>query len=297
MTNSLSSFAIPGHLQPASGKGDLPCFQLEGQAATATVYLHGAHVTAFQPVGEKPVLWMSEKSHFTDGQPIRGGVPICWPWFGPNQNDDQLPAHGVARLRAWTPLEASVLQDGRCRLRLGFTPEGDECKMVPTGLRMEYSITVGHSLTLELETINDGNSPCAFEDALHSYFDVADPKIAQVKGLEGTTYLDKLENSANKIQSGPIDFTAETDRVYMHPNGATQIQDPASGRCIRIQQHGANNTVVWNPWINKSKAMPDFGDDEWTGMCCVEAVNCLRDRIQLLPGNRHCTRMEISLGS
>ncbi|MDF3131167.1 D-hexose-6-phosphate mutarotase [Kiritimatiellaeota bacterium B1221] len=295
MNSPIDSFAIPGHIQPASGSGNLPCYHLAGQGATATVYLHGAHVSAFQPAGEKPVLWMSEKSHFTDGQPIRGGVPICWPWFGPHAKNADLPAHGVARLRAWTPLESSVLQDGRCRLRLGFIPEGDECKVVPEGLRLEYTLTVGQTLRLELETINDGDSPCDFEDALHSYFDLADPKTAQITGMEGTCYLDKLENSALKIQSGPITFTAETDRVYSHPHGATQIQDSASGRTVRIQQHGAHNAIVWNPWINKSKAMPDFGDDEWTGMCCVEAANCLRDRIQLLPGNRHCTRMEISV--
>ncbi|MCH8513671.1 MAG: D-hexose-6-phosphate mutarotase [Kiritimatiellae bacterium] len=292
MNDSLNAFSIPGHVQLELGAGDLPCFHLQGQGAKATVYLHGAHVTAFQPEGADPVLWMSERSQFADGFPIRGGIPICWPWFGAHPCDPALPAHGIARLRAWTPLETSVLQDGRARIRLGFTPAGDECKAVPHGLRLEYTLTVGQTLTAELDTINDGTAPAAFEDALHTYFALSDVHTAQVLGLEGTPYLDKLDRMATKVQDGPIDFTDETDRVYLHPDGETQIRD--GDRRIRITQQGANNTVVWNPWINKSKAMPDFGDHEWTGMCCVEAVNCLRERRLLLPGNRHRTQLRVA---
>ncbi|WFB37251.1 D-hexose-6-phosphate mutarotase [Kiritimatiellota bacterium B12222] len=295
MNDILQTYTIPGHIQSDIGNGGLPCFHLEGQGARATVYVHGAHVTAFQPADAEPVLWMSAKSHYADGQPLRGGVPICWPWFGPNPQDATLPAHGVARLRAWTVLSSSVLHDGRCQLRLGFTPEGDECNVVPAGLRLEYTITVGETLTLELDTLNEGDTPTAAEDALHSYFDLKDPKTTLITGLDGCTYLDQLENGAHKVQSGAVDFVAETDRIYSHPNGETLIQDKASGRTISIRQRGAKNAVVWNPWINKSKAMPDFGDDEWMGMCCVEAANCKKDRIQLLPGNLHRTRLKISL--
>lgn len=288
-TAFLNTFAIPGHIHPETGAGGLPCFQLQGQGATATVYLHGAHVTAFQPEGSAPVLWMSACSQFAAGSPIRGGIPICWPWFGAHPCDAALPAHGVARLRAWTPLEASVLQDGRCRLRLGFTPEGEECHAVPHGLRLEYTVTVGKTLTVELDTLNEGAVPASFEDALHAYFALDDATSAQVSGLEGAVYLDKLDGMAAKVQSGAIEFQGETDRIYLHPNGQTSLEEAC--RRLKISQHGAANTVVWNPWINKSKAMPDFGDDEWTGMCCVEAANCLRERRMLLPGNRHRTSM------
>ncbi|MDA3872853.1 MAG: D-hexose-6-phosphate mutarotase [Kiritimatiellae bacterium] len=289
---SLNTFEIPGHVQPDTGAGGLSCFQLRGQGSTATVYLHGAHVTAFQPEDSSPVLWMSECSQYADGFPIRGGIPICWPWFGPHPCDDSQPAHGVARLRAWTPLEASVLQDGRCRLRLGFTPEGEECRLVPPGLRLEYTITVGHVLSVELDTVNEGSAPVAFEDALHAYFALTDATSARVTGLEGAPYLDRMDGMATKVQSGPVRFEGETDRVYFNPNGETRLED--NGRSLRIIQRGAANTVVWNPWITKSNAMPDFGDDEWKGMCCVEAVNCLRERRMLLPGTRHRSRMEIA---
>jgi glucose-6-phosphate 1-epimerase len=187
-------------------------------------------------------------------------------------------------------LEASVLQDGRCRLRLGFTPEGEECRHVPAGLRLEYTVTVGQTLCVELDTLNEGTSPAAFEDALHAYFALSDAKSAQVAGLEGSPYVDKMDGMAVKVQSGLIGFVGETDRVYTY-SGETQIQD--GNRSLRISQHGAANTVVWNPWITKSKAMPDFGDDEWMRMCCVEAANCQRERRMLLPGNRHRTSMEI----
>lgn len=237
------------------------------------------------------MLWMSECSQFADGSPIRGGIPICWPWFGPHPCDASLPAHGVARLRAWTPLEASVLQDGRARLRLGFTPESNECCAVPHGLRLEYTVTVGKTLTVELDTLNEGSTPAAFENALHAYFALEDAKSTRVTGLEGAVYLDKMDGMATKVQSGAIAFQGETDRVYLHPDGQTGLEE--AGRSLKISQHGAANTVVWNPWINKSKAMPDFGDEEWMKMCCVEAANCLRERRMLLPGNRHRTCMEL----
>ncbi len=293
MNDSLDAFSIPGHVQPDIGAGGLACLHLRGQGAKATVYLHGAHITSFQPEGAEPVLWMSEHSQFADGLPIRGGIPICWPWFGPHPCDPALPAHGIARLRAWTPLEASVLQDGRCRIRLGFKPEGDDCKAVPHGLRLEYTLTVGQTLSVALDTVNDGNAPVAFEDALHTYFALDDARGAQVLGLENASYLDKLDGMAVKVQDGPIGFAGETDRVYLHPDGETRILD--GDRHIGIAQRGANNTVVWNPWTAKSKAMPDFGDQEWQRMCCVEAVNCLRERRLLLPGNRHRTEMSLRL--
>jgi len=295
MNPSLDSLRIPGHLEPVPGNGGLPCFHLEAQGARATVYLHGAHVTAFQPENAAPVLWMSEKSHFEHGHAIRGGVPICWPWFGAHESDPDLPAHGVARLRAWTPLEAGVLQDGRCRLRLGFSPEKNEIPLIPEGLRLEYTITLGNTLCLELESINDGPAAVAVEDALHSYFALGDVKTASVKGLEGAPYLDKLDAMSTKIQSSAVEFTKETDRIYLHSDSNLCVADPAWDREIHIHQSGAGNSVVWNPWIDKSNAMADFGDEEWRGMCCVEAVNTLRDRIQLLPGTCHRTRMEISV--
>lgn len=295
MQTPLRAFEIPDRVTLVSGKGGLPCFRLEADGGTAVIYLHGAHVTEFIPAAQAPVLWMSGSSWFEVGKPIRGGIPLCWPWFGPHAADPSRPSHGIARLRAWTPLDSSVLHDGRVRLRLGFTPAGDETALVPATLRAEITLTVGTALELQLRTRNEGADPVGFEDALHSYFAVGDLGGVSVTGLEGTVYSDSLDQRRLRIQDGPVRFTAETDRVYADRAAFTEIVDEANGRRIRIEKSGSNSTVVWNPWINKSKAMPDFGDDEWTGMCCVETANARDGRLTLLPGNQHETRLRISL--
>ncbi len=288
--------AIPSYVEWTHGPGGLPGYRLKGKGGEAFVLLHGAHITAFAPEGAAPVLWMSAQSHFADGKPVRGGIPICWPWFGPHATDPQRPAHGIARLRAWTALDSAVLHDGRVRLRLAFVPRDHERALVPEGLRAEISITVGRELDVELTTLNESDAPLAFEDALHSYFGVADLGAARVEGLHDCPYTDKLDGKRIKIQEGSIRFIAETDRVYHDRGSATELWDAAAGRQIRIGKRGSASTVVWNPWIDKSKAMPDFGDDEWTGMCCVETANVGADRVLLLPGGRHTTRLCLSVG-
>jgi len=286
---------IPGRVEPVSGQGGLRFLRLKADGGTAVVCLHGAHVTEFVPSGSAPVLWMSEFSFYETGKPIRGGIPVCWPWFGPHGADPGLPAHGIARLREWTPMESVVLHDGRVRLRLGFQPTDAEAALIPGSLRAELTVTVGTALDVALCTINDGAEPAAFEDALHTYFAVGGLEGVTVTGLEGCVYQDSLEARRLKVQEGPVRFTAETDRVYADRAPCTEIMDKAFGRRILIEKSGSASTVVWNPWIAKSKAMADFGDDEWTGMCCVETANVRDGRVALLPGNRHETRVRISV--
>jgi glucose-6-phosphate 1-epimerase len=295
MHSSLQPFLIPGRVELFSGEGGFPCLRLRASGGSATVYVHGAHVTDFVPEGKAPVLWMSRASVFADGKPIRGGIPICWPWFGPHATDAARPAHGFARLRAWTPLDSSVLHDGRVRLRLGFQPEGAETALLPASLRVEMTLTVGAALELQLCSINDGPDPVVFEDALHTYFAVGDLAGVAVSGLEEKVYIDRMDQKRSKIQQGLIRFTAETDRVYEDRSACTEIIDEAGGRRIRIEKSGSASTVVWNPWIAKAKAMPDFGDEEWKEMCCVESANVGSARVPLLPGNRHETRVRISV--
>ena len=295
MAISIESLALPEHLSIESGPGGLPCLRLQGQGSRATMLLHGAHITEFVPEHGDPVLWMSARSQFEAGLPVRGGIPVCWPWFGPHPADKALPVHGAARLRAWTPLSSQLLADGRVEVRLAFTPGLAEKDAVPAGLRAELTVRVGRALKIDLETINDGPGELDCEAALHAYFALSQAQAATVNGLEGAEYLDKLDGQAGKTHSGPIRFEAETERVYRDKNGVVQLVDEQSGRTLRLEQSGAANRVVWNPWITKSAAMPDFGDDEWTGMCCVETANCLDDRIHLAPGARHSMTLRVSV--
>jgi glucose-6-phosphate 1-epimerase len=295
MYHPAASLTIPERVVLDHGHGDLPRLTLHGSGGQAEMYLMGAHVTGFAPSGAAPVLWTSERSHYADGHPIRGGIPLCWPWFGPPAVNDGRPAHGVARVQPWDLLASAVLHDGRVQVRLGLAIGPAYQPWLAGSLRPELTVTVGQQLQVDLDTINDGPGAANFEDALHTYFAVGDIHQTRVEGLDGVIYVDKLDNQNQHRQQGAVTFDGETDRVYADTGQSLRLIDGARKRCIHIAKSGSASTVVWNPWIAKSAAMPDFGDDEWPGMVCVETANCLHQRRVLLPGDRHRTTVTISL--
>lgn len=270
----VSSIPLPPSVRIAEGRGGLPCLVVASPLARAEIYFQGAHVAAWHPAGVRdPVLWLSARSHFAPGKPIRGGVPICFPWFGPHPENAAAPAHGFARLREWTLIEALEDEAGTVRLALELAGEGLSPDW-PHRFRAVHRIEIGSRLRMALEVRNDGTDPFTFEEALHTYFDVADIRTVSLTGLERGEYLDKLAGGRQSREGNdPIRFTAETDRVYLDTQAACTIDDPDRRRTITVSKSGSDATVVWNPWIAKAHAMPDFGDDEWTGMLCVETGN------------------------
>jgi glucose-6-phosphate 1-epimerase len=280
-----SRFGIPGVVQIDAGAGGFPRVVVTGDHASAEMYLHGAHLTKFQPKGAKPVLFMSGKSWFEANKPIRGGVPVCFPWFGPKAGSPESPAHGFARLRDWD-LEACARQpDGA--VRVVFALDHEE-----STLRLGF--TVGRALEMDLEVRS--KKEFAFEEALHTYFLVGDVRRVSVEGLENTDYLDKTDSYRRKTQPAePIRITAETDRTYLNTRAACVVRDPVLERTIRIEKEGSDTTVVWNPWIAKAKAMPDFGDDEWPEMICVETANVGDSAVRLRAGETHRMTVRITL--
>jgi D-hexose-6-phosphate mutarotase len=287
-------FAIAGSVSITAGHGGLPCIGIANRYATAQVYLLGAHVAHFQPDGQPPVLWMSANSLFVPGKPIRGGVPVCWPWFGAHPGDGSLPIHGFVRTREWALVEAATLHDGRTRVVL--TLSGDAAPpMWPHAFALRYSITVGPTLELDLRVDNPGDQPFRFSEALHSYFDVQDVHRVRIAGLAGLTYLDKVGPPQQRSETGEIEITAETDRVYSGTTAICTLVDPLRRRRIVIAKQGSQTTVVWNPWIAKAKAMPDFADDEWQNMVCIETANALDHAITLPPGCSHHLVARISV--
>lgn len=250
------------------------------------VYDHGAHVWAWQPAGHDPVVWMSERARFEDGKAIRGGVPICFPWFGPGRDGDLRPAHGFARITKWRRTDVSET-DGALvvEYELDETITGEQPNW-PHPYRATFRASFGRDeLAMSLTVENTGEKEFSFEEALHTYLSVGDVRSVRITGLEGAEYLDKVTGERAE-QVGEVEFTSETDRIYSHP-GELVISDPTPGRRLTISKEGSANTVVWNPWIAKAEAMADFGDDEWTGMLCIEAGNVLDDAITLVPGERH----------
>jgi D-hexose-6-phosphate mutarotase len=279
---------LPEGARLEKGPGGLDRLVLSASEGDALLYLQGAHVAHFQPRGQRPVLWMSAESRFEAGKPIRGGVPICFPWFGPKKDSPDAPLHGFARILPWTLSSVDREADGRMRAVLHLAADAAARGGFPHDLGPSLAVAVGRALRMELTVRNVGSAPATFEQALHSYFAVSDVRQVRIRGLEGVGYVDKTAAMARKPpEESPIGIAAETDRVYAGATGTVTIEDPGWKRRIVVGKTGSSTTVVWNPWVAKAKAMPDFGDDEWTGMVCVETANAMDDAVTLAPGAAH----------
>jgi glucose-6-phosphate 1-epimerase len=277
---------FPSGVTLLPGNGGLPKLQIRCPQVDGEIYLHGAHITSWKPAGAREVIWVSEKSTWESGKPIRGGVPICFPWFGPKKDDPSAPAHGFARLREWR-LDAVTAEQDAIAVALSLNSDNSTKQWWPFDFTARMRVAFGSQLIMSLEVENTGNTPFSFEEALHTYFAVADVRQIELTALDGLNYLDKTDGFAEKSQQGAVRISAETDRVYLNALKPVEIHDPLLRRRIRVTKQNSNQTVVWNPWAAKAKSMPDFGDDEWTGMVCVEACNALSSSVQLAPGERH----------
>lgn len=291
MTSPHLAVELPESVTLATGEGGLDLLRVATTRATAEVYLHGAHVSAWTPAGEQPVLWVSSHSTFAPGQAIRGGIPVCFPWFGAGRSPGLAPAHGFARLVTWR-LVAAHDDDGEVTLVLRLT-SADVVDLAaaaawPHDFEATVTVRIGGELGVSLQVRNTGEQEISYEEALHTYLSVADVRTTRVLGLDGARYLDKAATDGPTVvtQDGDLTFSAETDRVYSSA-GTAVVDDGSSGRRIGAAKEGSAHTVVWNPWVAKAAAMPDFGDDEWPGMVCLEAANALDEAIVLAPGQSH----------
>lgn len=287
---------LPDTIRQTIGRGGLRRLEIETPSATAEIYLQGAHITQFQPRGHKPVLFMSAKSSFEAGKPIRGGVPICFPWFGPRT--DGLPGaiHGFARLAEWRLSDVGEGSDGSVEICFEFTPGDANRREWNHAVTLRYCVAIGVALRTTLEVVNTGNKPVHYEEALHTYLAVSDVRNVGIEGLEGAMCQDRIVPENSGLQkAGPIRITAETDRIYNDTRATCIVTDPGFGRRLSVAKTGSDATVLWNPWIAKAKAMPDFGDDEWPGMLCIETCNVRSNSVTLPPGQSHAMTATVSV--
>ncbi|BCO29659.1 hypothetical protein MIZ03_4583 [Rhodoferax lithotrophicus] len=287
-----SRFGLTNTLFFANHAAGLPVAEIQTPLARAHVALHGAHVLAWQPAGQQPVIWVSQAARYEPGQAVRGGVPVCWPWFGAR---DGLPAHGFVRTRLWHMRETSLDADGQVRLRLGISDDASTRALWNHAFDLELIVTVGQTLTMALVTRNTGTQAFTLTDALHTYFGVADIAQTTVRGLEGCTYLDKVQNFAECSQTGVVSFSAETDRVYVNTSAECVIDDRAGQRQIHVAKQGSTSTVVWNPWSEREKSIADMAAGEHRRMLCVETCNAGPDKITLAAQGIHTLTARISV--
>jgi len=279
-------YEIPGIASVVEGNGGLQKVRITCPEAEGEMYLHGAHVSSWKPAGGEEALFLSSKSRWENGRAIRGGIPICFPWFGNKADDPNAPAHGFVRTKAWR-LESIVQAEDGVTVSM-FTESDDDTKQWwPAEFRLVHRVTFGSALRLDLEVTNIGKTPARFEEALHTYHNVGDVLQVRLAGLDSIQYADKTDANRKKIQQGEIAIVAETDRVYLNTGDAVELKDPTLRRRTHVAKENSRTTVVWNPWVQKALSMPDFADDEWAKMLCIETSNVSEFAVDLAPGQRH----------
>lgn len=260
------------------------CIEIINKSGRAKIAVQGAHLFHYERVGEQPLLWLSENSFFEAGKAIRGGVPICWPWFGKHHADSCLPQHGFARTSLWTVVEINETDENATELILQLKSSAESLQLWPYTFELQLHVTVGRALTISLTTKNCDEKAFAITSALHSYFAVSNIDNVYVEGLDNTTYFDSLTQESI-VQKGNVRIAGEVDRIYQSVHYPLTIHDPE--RTIHIDAQGSSSAVVWNPWKEKCASMSDMKDDAYRTMLCIETANALIDARTLQPGDEH----------
>lgn len=280
---SPADYEIPNHVWTEQLAPDYPTIQLSNSHGTATLALHGAHVIDYTPKNQEPVLFTSKQAVFKEGKAIRGGIPICWPWFNAHPSDSSLPSHGYARTQFWNISSSEHTAD---HTSITLTLETET-------LQAQVTITLSESLEISLKTTNTSNQTQTIGGALHSYFRISDILNTTITGLDNTHFIDTLTDTPES-QSGDISITEETDRIYENTSATVSIFDSKLNRNIIIDKTGSKSTVVWNPWIEKSASMGDLGNEEYKEFICIEAANAREDVHQIAPRDSHTLSTKIT---
>jgi len=270
---------------------------INNQHASATLALQGGHLMTWVPTGAEPVVWLSPDATLAPGKSIRGGVPICWPWFGAHQTQADFPAHGFARTAQWQVINTKQQSNGDTQITLQLDADNIPEQLWPHATTAQCQITIGKTLDMTLTTFNNSQDDITITEALHTYFAVSDVRNISISGLDGCHYLDKVEGMQQKQQTGDITFASEVDRVYIDTEADCVIRDPVLSRQIRIRKTGSRSTVVWNPWIEKSLQMGDMGEDGHLKMVCVESANAANNHVTIPAGGQHQLTVNYQLES
>ena len=289
-------YAISDQLEFVEGRGGLTIAVIKNKFASAVVSLYAGQVLSYRPANSNAdLMFLSDKAYYETGKAIKGGVPVCWPWFGPDPEDKGRPAHGFARTSEWAVVETGSTSDGATRVVLELKLNEATRKLWQGEIEARLEIEAGQSLKLKLTTTNHGKEAIELTQALHTYFNVGDIAKATVNGLENKTYIDKVDASKEKVQSDAVTINTEVDRIYTDVSNRLVINDMQLGRKIHIESEGSNSAVVWNPWKKIAVGMADLGDEDYLRMLCVETTNAGPDVVKLAPGKRYSMSAEYSI--
>jgi len=260
-----------------------PPLRVSSRTSVGAMYDHGAHVTSWIPAGQADVLWMSPLCDYDSAVALRGGIPVVFPWFGAGRSRDLRPSHGFGRLSYW---ELATVDEVPDRVTVTHTLRDVMSAHFPAAFTATHVAAFGDELEVQLVVENTGDTAFSYEEALHTYLAVGDARQVSVHGLEGETYLDSALGGTQSTQVGAVRIDGEVDRIYLSAGGLTVV-DPVLERTIRVRKRNSHNTVVWNPWIDRSAALADMTDDGWQTMLCIEGANILDNAVTLQPGESH----------
>jgi glucose-6-phosphate 1-epimerase len=281
-----TQFGIAGQVEFIAGNGGLPMIQVKTAKAKALISIHAGQVLSYQPAGEpEDVMFLSAKAYYQDGKAIKGGAPICWPWFGADPEGKGRPGHGFVRNRGWNVVATEALSNGDIKVTVGLDDTPETQAIWPHAFSLRQEIVIGDTLNLSLITRNTGKEKFNITQAFHTYFKVGDITRAKVTGLAGCDYLDKAGGgNTQKHQTGDVTSDAEVDRIYLNVGNTLTIDDGALNRRIQITSQGSKTAVVWNPWEKIARDMADLEDDDYKRLLCVETTNAADDVREVAPG-------------
>lgn len=282
-----AEFGIADRLRFVEGRGGFVMIEIVTALATATITPYGGQVLHYRPVeAAEDLLFVSERAYFTAGKENKGGVPVCWPWFGPDPDGLGRELHGFIRSRPWRVHACEAMDDGAIRVRLGIADDDATRALWPFYFNLWADICVGATLSVTLTTRNAGDDPIRITQGLHTYFSVGDASRATVTGLDGCRYIDKARGAQDRsvVQQGRVGFEAEVNRIYEEVPARLAVEDPVLQRRILIDTQGSRTCVVWNPWVEVAREMPDLDDADYRRFICVETVNTASEVVMIPPG-------------
>jgi glucose-6-phosphate 1-epimerase len=287
---------IAGRAQVLAGEAGIPKVHVTAPQCNGEMQLHGAQVTSWKPAGAEEAIFLSRQARWEEGKAIRGGIPVCFPWFRAKADDSRAPAHGVVRTKIWTLESVEQNADG-ITVSMSTQSDPDTRRWWPADFRALHRVTFGSELRLELTVSNTGANPFRFEEALHTYYRVGDVRKVRVRGLDRVTYLDNTDSNKKKKQNGDVVISSPTDNAYMNTQNPLQLIDPVLNRSIQVTKQHSDSTVIWNPWAEGARALSDLGDDEWQDMVCVEGSNILENAVELATSADHKITVTMTVNS
>lgn len=280
-------FNLDGQLSFLEVADELILIKFSNTHGRGSLTLQGAQLLGWEPWDQEPLIWLSAKAKYQKGKAIRGGIPICWPWFGNVESNSDLPAHGFARNSLWQMKSVEQLPDDAICISLQLMQSEASLKLWPYRCELTISYMFGKNLEIELVSSNLDQSDIELTEAFHTYFHVSHIEHIRIDGLDSVQYIDKLDQGKIKQQNGSIVFNGETDRVYLNTLNKCYIDDPGFKRRIGIEKSGSLSTVIWNPWVEKAKKLGDMDINGYRDMVCVESGNMASNSITLKPGEQH----------